>query len=316
MVGSVGAMDTDLTEAQRRLVAVGHRLRDVGYEFTTVTPETHRRVNARPEAARARSLRDVFGWSRPFEPSLLPAALLTDLRRADAVIERDGLLASRVRFSTLSGGLYVHSAYPTTDEQAVFFGPDTYRFCALNRRVVDRAQRLVDVGCGSGVGGLSLADRVDRIVLADINPHALGFARVNAHIAGIADRVELVLGDLFAPVEGTIDLVIGNPPYLLDPAGRVYRNGGGELGIGLGVRIVREGLARLAPGGRLILYTGAPIVDGVDRVRAAIAPVLERHAARWSYEELDPDVFGEELEIPTYGGVDRIAVVAAVATVL
>jgi methylase of polypeptide subunit release factors len=309
-------MDTSLTEAERALVAVGRRLRDLGYQFTTITPETHRRVNARPEAVRASSLRDVFGWSRSFQPAVLPAPVLEDLRRADAVIERDGVLASRVRFSTLDGGLYVHSAYPTTDEHAVFFGPDTYRFCAVTKRSVDHAARVVDVGCGSGVGGLSLADRVDHIVLADINPHALGLARVNAHIAGIADRVELVRGDLFAPVQGPVDLVIGNPPYLLDRARRVYRDGGGELGIGLGVRIVREGLARLAPGGRLILYTGAPIVDGVDRVRAAIAPILEAHAARWTYEELDPDVFGEELETPAYCAVDRIAVVAAIATVL
>ncbi len=304
-----------LSSREHALVAVGRRLRDEGYQFTTVTPETHRRVNARPGSARAASLRDVFGWSRPFEASLLPAPILDALRRADMVGERDGLLVSRVRFSSLGEGLYVHSAYPTVDESSVFFGPDTYRYCALLRREVTAARRVVDIGCGSGVGGLCLADRVERIVLADINDAALSLARVNAEIAGVSDRVELVQGDLFAPVPGVIDLVIGNPPYLLDPGHRVYRDGGGELGIGLGVRIVREGLARLAPGGRLILYTGAPIVDGEDRVRTAIAPILEAGAARWSYEEIDPDVFGEELDTPAYAAVDRIAAVAACATV-
>ncbi|MDQ3366824.1 MAG: class I SAM-dependent methyltransferase [Myxococcota bacterium] len=308
MVGSLGVRE-------HALVELGQLLRDRGYQFTTVTPETHRRVNARAAAAPARTLRDVFGWSRSFAPAVLPPALLAALGRADAVVERDGLLASRVRFSTLAGALYVHSAYPTVDEHAVFFGPDTYRFCAALARTVARAGRLVDVCCGSGVGGLSLADRVDRIVLADINPAALALARVNAHLAGVADRVEVVGGDLFAEVSGPVDLVIGNPPYLLDAGHRVYRDGGGELGIALGVRIVREGLARLTPGGRLLLYTGAPIVDGEDRVRAAIAPLLAAGAARWSYEELDPDVFGEELETPAYAAVDRIAAVLAEATV-
>ncbi|MBA3395175.1 MAG: class I SAM-dependent methyltransferase [Deltaproteobacteria bacterium] len=307
-------MDT-LTSREQALVEIGGLLRDEGYRFITVTPETHRRVNARAGAERAANLRDVFGWSRPFDAAMMPAPILAALRRGELCSEHDGLLASHVRFSTLGDGFYVHSAYPTTDENSVFFGPDTYRFCALLRREVATAKRVVDLGCGSGVGGLCLSDRVERIVLADINEVALSFARVNAHLAGVADRVELGLGDLFTNVHGDLDLVIGNPPYLVDPGHRVYRDGGGELGTGLAVRIVREGLARLLEGGRLILYTGAPIVDGEDRFRAAIAPILDSRAARWTYEELDADVFGEELETPAYAAVDRIAAVAACATV-
>jgi methylase of polypeptide subunit release factors len=296
------------------LVEVGRWLRDQGYQFVTATPETHRRVVARMGDAPARTLRDVFGWSRTFAPDLLPTAILSALRRADAVVERAGRLAATVRFSSLGGQLYAHSAYPTRDEAAVFFGPDTYRFCALLAREVGEARRVVDVGAGTGAGALSIAARCRRIVLADINPAAARFARVNAELAGLADRTEVVQGDLFAPIAGELDLVIANPPYLVDREHRTYRDGGGDLGTGLAVRIVREGLARLAPAGRLILYTGAPIVAGEDRVRAAVAPLLEERGARWTYEELDPDVFGEELETPPYSQVDRIAAVALVAT--
>ena len=310
----VSDVTLELDDSGRALLDIGTQLRAAGYSFTTVTPETHRRNNARPEAAEARSLRDVFGWSRPFQPSVLPRAMIEALRRAGALIERDGRLRSAVRFSTLGAGLYVHSAYPTTDENAVFFGPDTYRFCSLLAAETMRARRCVDVCGGSGVGGLSLADRVEQIVIADVNPAALALARVNAHLAGVADRVQLVRGDLFAPVAGEVDLIVANPPYLLDPGHRVYRDGGGTAGEGLAVRIVREGLARLARGGTLVLYTGAPILDGRDLVRDAIAPILDAGAARWTYRELDPDVFGEELEQPAYAAVERIAVVSAVAT--
>lgn len=295
------------------LVEVGRWLRAQEFRFTTVTPETHRRVNARREAVCARTLRDVFGWSRPFEPKLLPAAIVDALRGAQAVVEHDGLLVSTVRFSSLHDGLYAHSAYPTRDENAVFFGPDTYRFAAVLAREVERATRVVDIGCGSGAGGLMLAERAVAIVLADINPRAAAFARVNAELAGVAERVEVVLGDLYAPVIGELDLIIANPPYLVDPAQRVYRDGGGDLGTGLAVRIVQEGLARLRSGGRLILYTGAPIVGGEDRVLATLAPLLA--GTTWRYTELDPDVFGEELDTPAYAAVDRIAAVALVATV-
>lgn len=291
------------------LFEIGAQLRELGYAFTTVTPETHRRNNER--AGHARTLRDVFGWSRPFAAELLPAGMLERMRAADVLAERDGRFVSKVRFSTLGGGLYVHSAYPTLDEDSVFFGPDTYRFCAaLEGR---RARRVVDVCCGSGAGGLSVD--AESIVLADINPAALRFARVNAQLAGRAERVELVQGDLFAPVTGDVDLIIANPPYLLDPRHRVYRDGGGQVGEGLAVRIVREGLARLVRGGELVLYTGAPIIEGRDPVRAALAPILDAAGARWTYRETDPDVFGEELELPHYASIERIAVVVLTATV-
>ena len=295
------------------LLAIGRWLQGQGYRFTTVTPETHRRVNAR--SGPSRSVRDVFGWSRPFEPSLLPQEIVEGLRRANALVERDGALVSRVRFSTLGTGLYVHSAYPTVDEDAVFFGPDTYRFCAALARGVARATRVVDVGCGSGVGGLSLADRVERIVLTDINPQALEIARVNAELAGVLDRVELVEGNLYSAVTGPVDLIVANPPYLVDAGRRTYRDGGAELGTQLGIRMVTEGLSRLAPGGRLMLYTGTPVVDGVDRVRTALERVVQGRSIRWTYEEVDPDVFGEELEQPDYAAVERIAAVVAWMTV-
>jgi hypothetical protein len=38
-----------------------------------------------------------------------------------------------------------------------------------------------------------------------------------------------------------------------------------------------------------------------------------RSDLRWSYEEIDPDVFGEELETATYSTVDRIAAVVLTA---
>ena len=76
---------------------------------------------------------------------------------------------------------------------------------------------------------------------------------------------------------------------------------------------MREALARLTPGGTLILYTGAPVVAGVDKFREAIASVISDNVIDVSYEEIDPDVFGEELENVAYSGVDRIAAVALVA---
>ncbi len=302
-----------LTKSESALVALGEALLAAGFEFVCVTPATHGRVNARSEGRLGESLRDIFGWGLPFAPLSLPPPLLAFLRAAEAVDDYGTTLRSLVRFSMLGSNIYVHSAYPTTDEHAVFFGPDTYRFCALLGRVWPRAAtlgRVVDVGCGSGAGGLFLAPFARQIVLADINESALSFARVNAQLCGCAEKVELRHSDVLAQIAGPIDAVIANPPFLVDAASRAYRHGGGEHGTDLALRIVQEALQRLEPGGVLVLYTGAPVVLGVDLFRRDVAPLLT--GLSHSYHEIDPDIFGEELAEPAYAKVERIAAVGLI----
>jgi SAM-dependent methyltransferase len=301
---------TDLSEAQMvALIEVGRELQQRHYKFVTITPASHERVLARAQRPGS-CVRDVFGWNLPFEPSLLSRSMLASLERAGAVTQHEGLLRATVRFSTLGQHLFVHSGFPTRDEQAVFFGPDTYRFAAFMRRAAHSARRIVDVGCGTGAGGIVLSTpATQQLVLSDINPSALGFARVNAALAGV--QAELVQSDVLDSVTGELDLIVANPPYMRDQSGRMYRHGGGAYGEALSVRIVREALPRLAAAGTLLLYTGAPVVGGVDKFHESIAPLLAEHTrvAHVEYEELDVDVFGEELSTTSYAEVERIAAV-------
>src|SRR5438270_4785453 len=177
-----------LTPPDRALAALGRQLRERGYRFTTITPASHKRINARP-VARAVTLQDIFGWSRPFVEADLPASLLITLSEAEALDASEGRLRSKVRFSTLGDQLFAHSAFPTEQGDAVFFGPDTYRFA----RILDQSiatlkprasMRILDVGAGSGAGGLHAAALLravsPQIVLTDINHNALRFSRINA----------------------------------------------------------------------------------------------------------------------------------------
>src|SRR5690606_1800990 len=131
---------------------------------------------------------------------------------------------------------------------AVFFGPDTYRFCAFVAREAPHARFVVDVGCGSGAGGIvaARASGAQKLVLADVNPRALCLSEVNATLAG--QGAALVESDVLSHVSGAPDLVVANPPFMRDPSRRAYRDGGGSYGEALSVRIAREALARLAPG--------------------------------------------------------------------
>ncbi|WP_294252109.1 methyltransferase [uncultured Sphingomonas sp.] len=300
--------------ALRDLIA---HLKQQDYRFITPTPATHSRVLARADRQRATDLRDVFGWSLPFARALLEASVLETLEAADLIEAYGDLLRSKIRVSTLGPDLLVHSAYPTDDTQAVFFGPDSYRFA---RFIADELKRcperegstLIDIGTGAGAGAIAAAHccgEVD-IVMTDINPAALRLARVNAQAAGVAAR--FVEGEDLSGIAGALDLVLANPPYIIDPAGRAYRDGGDLHGAAVALAMACEAVPRLAQGGRFLLYTGSAIVRGADALHDRLVQLAAAEGCRLRYEEIDPDVFGEELETAAYAEVERIALVTAV----
>ena len=304
-------LDTQTSGATDRLTELARMVQATGYHFTTPTPATHARVNARPGAAKAHSLRDVFGWSRPFERGVVPPDIFGAMAEAD-VLEAvaGGTWRSRVRMSSLEGLLFLHSAHPTTAADAVFFGPDTYRFAqAISPHLQTGVGRAVDIGCGAGPGAILVARAhpAAEVFAVDINRRALAFTSANAAVAGVL--LQAAESNLLSAVGGEFDLITANPPYLVDPAQRAYRHGGGPLGAKLSLDIVQASCGRLAPGGRLVLYTGAAIIDGKDPFFDAVAACLANSGLDWSYREMDPDVFGEELEHGAYVAADRIAAV-------
>lgn len=301
--------------ASQPLVALLNELDDLGYDFTAITPRSHSRVVERRAGQRATDLRDVFGWSLPFERALLLGPLMDSLEAAGAVEPAAGdLFRSALRVATLDGRPFLHSAFPTIADDSVFFGPDTYRFLRfVEPNLPDRAAHLVDLGCGSGAGGIIVAGLIEpeRTTLLDINPAALRLAAANAAFAGV--EAETVEGGLDR-LEDAPDLIIANPPFIIDPHGRSYRDGGDRLGSGLSLAWAREGMAKLAPGGRFLLYTGSPIVAGEDALLSALSEAADEAGCSLSYSELDPDIFGEELDQPGYAAasVERIAAVGAI----
>jgi methylase of polypeptide subunit release factors len=304
-----------VTDPDSALLALLDGLAEAGYRFASVTPETHRRMLARRKNPFARDFPDLFGWSLPFDPVLLPPSLRRPLM-ASGEIERDGeRWKSRVRVASLEGRLFLHSAYPTDAPDSVFFGPDSHRFVRFLQAELPRLARvrhLVDVGAGSGVGAIMAAALVPgaKLTATDLNPLALRFARVNARHAGVElDTVETSGLDA---VEGPIDLVIANPPFVADPAGRLYRDGGGMRGARLSLDWALAAARRIEPGGTILLYTASAIVAGRDALREALAAALPDLGCTLRYAEIDPDIFGELLDEPGYQGVDRIAAVGAV----
>jgi SAM-dependent methyltransferase len=291
-------------------------LADAGYQFVTPSIATHRRVVGRPEKALATSLRDVFGWSLPFHRELIAAELFDALVEADALRQSGLAFRSRLRVSSLGSDLFLHSAFPPNAADAVFFGPDSYRFANFLGEALEDAPKggvLVDLGAGSGVGGVAAAKLIapDRTVLVDVNPNALRLARANLVQAGVT--AEFRLADGLEDLDGPLDLVVANPPFIAGSGARTYRDGGDLHGARVPLDWATAAAARLRPGGRLLLYSGSAIINGVDPFEAALRARLAHDRFRITYRELDPDIFGGQLSSPAYRDVERIAAVGVSA---
>jgi methylase of polypeptide subunit release factors len=303
-------------EADDALLALLARLKAANYVFITPTPSTHVLVRERSTASDDDLLRDVFGWVRPFQARQMPGDILDLMQRAGLLLEEDGALKTALRVSSLDGMLFLHSA-PTRAPDAVFLGPDSYRFARLLRQVLGatpNVQRALDIGTVAGVGALQIQALVPgaEVHASDINPAALRLAGLNARHAGLPVRTVLASGLPAAP--RTFDVIIANPPYIGGEIVKTYRDGGGDYGAALGLDWVRASVGRLSPGGRFILYTGAAVVRGRDVVRDALTVLCAEQNLRLDYEEIDPDVFGRTLRQSAYRDVERIAAVGAVLT--
>ncbi len=78
----------------------------------------------------------------------------------------------------------------------------------------------LEVGCGSGIIGVSLAAEIPRLRVwaSDVNPAAVELTNVNARRLGVAPRVEALEGRFFEPfpdhLRGAVHLLVSNPPYI------------------------------------------------------------------------------------------------------
>lgn len=317
VAGAQSPEPESVVDRDAALVALLQLLPQLNYRFVCPTPATQRRVMLRAPERRARTLEEALGYCRPFGEGSVPAEVLDLLLAADLIERTWAGMRTRLRFSRIGAQVVVHSPHPTEAADSLFFGPDSYRFCRFITGTLTRWDQrprwIVDVGAGTGVGGLTAAPLFPgaRLLLTDINPEAV---RISALIAK-AWRINArsTVEDIHGGISVRPDLILANPPYLNDPQARLYRHGGGPLGLALAQTIVDQAIETLAPGGALLLYTGVPVIDGEDGFYQTVAPQLQQAGFVLDYEMIDPDVFGEMLDSPGYEAVERIAAVGLFA---
>jgi release factor glutamine methyltransferase len=152
--------------------------------------------------------------------------------------------------------------------------------------LADEAEpHVLDVGVGSGAIALSIADEHPGawVVATDNSPGALAVAEENRARAGLADRVELLYGELFAGLDGPFDLIVSNPPYVrpeevgrLEPEVASFEPREALVAHGVTEAIAEQALSRLEPGAPLVLESA----DGDARDVAALLAALGYHDVR------------------------------------
>ena len=76
-------------------------------------------------------------------------------------------------------------------------------------------KRLLDLGCGYGPIGLSLAKlnpSLDEIICSDVNTRALALCERNADTLALSHRVTCLQSDIYVEIEGQFDSIVSNPP--------------------------------------------------------------------------------------------------------
>ncbi|HEX4144087.1 MAG TPA: peptide chain release factor N(5)-glutamine methyltransferase [Pirellulales bacterium] len=127
---------------------------------------------------------------------------------------------------------------------------------------------VADVGTGSGIIAICAAKYLPaaRVTAIDVSPQALAVARANAEDLKVAERIELVEGDLLGdlPAEKRFDFIVSNPPYVsqaeyeaLAPDVKQFEPRGalvaGPSGTEVIERLIPQARQRLAPGGMLLI---------------------------------------------------------------
>ncbi|MGB7288371.1 MAG: peptide chain release factor N(5)-glutamine methyltransferase [Salaquimonas sp.] len=215
---------------------------------------------------------------------LLAAALKIDMARLIASDDKKLDEASSAQFSNMIearlSGIPVHRilGYREFYGRRFHFGegcleprPETELLVERVLQDVDSDKQVIfcDVGVGSGaIINTLLAELSNaKAIGTDLSPAALRFARRNAELYGVSDRIDLIETDCLEGVTEKFNFITSNPPYIrsadIESLSKEVQGhdpmlalDGGEDGLYFYRKLLREAGRCLQRNGKLYMETG------------------------------------------------------------
>lgn len=173
------------------------------------------------------------------------------------------------------------------------FHPVLFKSSAFFARYLSQlplnGQQVLDVGCGSGVLALVMAQAGARVTAADLHEEAVRATIENASMNGLV--IDVVHSDLFSSIDGakSFALIVWNPPFYEGRPDSVADHAwwAGE-GLQTIERFAQTAARHLAPEGRILMSVSSEMNLPLFRSILAKAgwQVKELSSRRWLFEEL------------------------------
>jgi release factor glutamine methyltransferase len=238
-------------------MTVGQKLEELITRFT-------RAGIASPKVDAEWLIEDTLGWSRTRR--VLEAEIVLSPKKLEQIealaIRREAREPLQwILGSTEFYGLKIH-----VRAGVLIPRPETERLAELSLerlRVMPGSPRVLDLGCGTGAIALSIKSEQPRanVLASDINPEAVKLTLENATRLNL--EIDVRETSLFEGIEGRLDLIVSNPPYLpeldaenlepevrREPATALFS---GHDGLDLARTLVKTARERLGLNGWLLL---------------------------------------------------------------
>ncbi len=122
---------------------------------------------------------------------------------------------------------------------------------------VRKGERILEIGCGSGIVSMHCASNGASVTSVDINPDAVELTRRNFSDNGL--KADILLSDLYSSVSERYDTIVFNLPYLpVDDDGMLAKAwSGGDDGMGPLPALLEGSAEHLLPGGRVVVVVSS-----------------------------------------------------------
>ncbi len=139
------------------------------------------------------------------------------------------------------------------------FVPVPWDYNLLSKTVlkeVDPADKVLDMGTGTGVQAILAASKSTDVTAVDVNPFAVKCAKLNSELNNVSSRVRVNQSDLFENVIEKFDIIIFDPPFRWSKPRDLWERSSADENYVTMKGFFSQAKNYLKPNGRLLIHFG------------------------------------------------------------